>query len=488
MIEKSDSSYGMTNCDLYRTDRVTLNPKNYMLPGISKLRPADYGDNFNDFGKLIHKIKGNASQGLDEFGKIFYDSDGNPEVNGSSDFNKIVKQCDNIVILSRVKSYKMFGYNTGYSRSGMLVHRSIVSLESDVKMDIKYYTNPATNDKPTTYKIDSFNTKKSDTEIRNTIAHEFSHNYLSDEYSGNELNLNERDVSYQQQIAQDLKFSNLQTGYELKNSITNHDVDAAKIKWRWPRVKKIGVGIFTEEEDVNGNPIMVGIKLKQGTTDIYQCKIKTNANDATDKKNSFDQSEKILLRRRFLFDTEYLVCEVTFFGSPDANGIQEIEFKPQVSLNIQNYDEGFMIILPHWRNGTQDLYHNIVYHAIEEAMTSTNVTAGSVILERGRALARIDDRKNNEPQRIDPNFRNNSSNNNAIIKRLGNNTSLIVGLYAGGNDSYKQGLYHATGFCQMRGSKKDTPNKFCPVCSYILIDYLHPIKHPVLDKKLPKYR
>ena len=62
----------------------------------------------------------------------------------------------------------------------------------------------------------------------------------------------------------------------------------------------------------------------------------------------------------------------------------------------------------------------------------------------------------------------------------------IVGLYHGGRH-YACGIFHPTGWCMMRDSDY-SDSAFCAVCSYVLVDMIHPFRHFELDRHLePDY-
>lgn len=62
------------------------------------------------------------------------------------------------------------------------------------------------------------------------------------------------------------------------------------------------------------------------------------------------------------------------------------------------------------------------------------------------------------------------------------NVPLIVGLYAGGA-RFACGIYHPVGWCMMRNTR---PAKrleaFCPVCRYVLVDFIDPSQHGSIDR------
>jgi hypothetical protein len=57
----------------------------------------------------------------------------------------------------------------------------------------------------------------------------------------------------------------------------------------------------------------------------------------------------------------------------------------------------------------------------------------------------------------------------------------VVGLYEGGA-LVACGIYHPTGYCIMR-STDESSRPFCPVCRYVLVDFLNPAVHAAIDRE-----
>lgn len=452
-LEKKDTAFGMKNTRRYRENLVKYTTANAMHPGSSKFPCAEYTDeDLKIFGKFINKING-----LED---VFYDDDGNPQLSntGNTELDKIVRPADNIIFLSRVKLTSLRGVNIPYKYDNYSAKRSFVSLDSNnVYQGIDCDVSGSSGDTRYSQKSIDFNIE--DNEVRNTIAHEFSHNYLRDEYSGKVGNIiGKTDAP---QIVSELQVSNLTTKYNLETSTGSNNIDGDEIKWRWPRVSKIGIGLESIV-NISGN--------------TYQFKIKTNARRAKDQ-NLFEINNKILLRKRFLFVPDILIGIINKV-TPDANDksvqIIEIDFSSAI-VDPGSYSSDYIIILPFWRTLTE--YQELVHHEIRAAITNTGPN-GSAMVEKDSPPPSL-----NTPQAIQDPFR---INNLALIRKF-NQTTDIVGLYAGGRNSYEEGIYHSSGFCLMRGSKDNIPNRFCPVCSYMLIDYLDPLKHPFADENYGEY-
>lgn len=221
----------------------------------------------------------------------------------------MLQQSNNIVILSKVRNNGVRGTNVKYEYSETVndevfnyhTQRSTISLENKVTTVFKCAVPTSGDDngkffqKPLEEQVGN--------SVRNTIIHEFSHNYLLDEYSNLVGNLSDQkhDIKRNNILAK-VKESNIQVGKELETS--SHFIDGNKIRWRWPRVKKVGLGEISKEND-NIDVTNSG--------NSYTCSVKTNVLKANDTKLGFDKTDKILLRKRFLFDSsvdDYIVGEL----------------------------------------------------------------------------------------------------------------------------------------------------------------------------------
>ena len=461
-LEKRDTAFGIKNIRLYRDDagRFTT-PSSYFF-GSSKFPSASYNNNnIVHFGKFINKIRGN-NQHTQNLGKIFYNDDGYPQPSnsGNIELDKIVGPANNIIILSRITRTSLRGVNVPYFYNNYSSRISYVSLHSG-NSDKGIICDISNNQ----YSQASLEFSFEDNEIRNTIAHEFSHNYLKDEYSGRQGDIYGKPDA--NDIKTDLEISNLTTSLDLETSAGVNNINGQNIKWQWPRISKIGMATDS----------LVPV---QGSSGIYQCTLRTNGRNARNIKDSFQLNDRVLLRKRFLFTTDYIACNVESIVSRSKN-IQVINIKPDSPINESDYGNDFIILLPFWTPSLPSTpYQKLVHHEIRDAITNTGVN-GSPMLDTDSLPLVL-----NKPQEIMASFR---SANLSIINKFTNTNikSNIVGLYAGGRNSYVKGIYHGTGFCMMRGSKDNIPNSFCPVCSYMLIDYIDPMQHPYADSNYGEY-
>lgn len=502
-LEKMDTSYGVTNTFLKREIREVFEPTRYIGAGTTKFPPtSENAGAIVNFGSYINKITDPIKAG---FGQIFFDQNGIPELGKDKNeyIKQLVKPSDNIILLSRVRTNGVYGTNQILSVTVKLneddpgtdlsLHRTVASIEAKIATSFK--CKRTVTDDIYRYEQDNLDVKETRNQVKNTIVHEFSHNYLRDEYSAKFGDLNQ-DATERTKLKEVADYSNLEIGKDLETQ--THYIDASKIKWRWPRIRKIGLGIVDQPVD--------NIKFENNA---YSCIVQTNAININDNANSFEVGDRILLRKRFLFDKKaYIQATVT-------SSINEVDYKQKITFSSSNqittsdYDDGFIIVLPFWRtdsSASENDFQYLIHHEVENAISQANYFS-NVITKPGRPMVFADDRNNNRPQNIlkefldtsPPSFKN-------FIANAEKNKSKVVGLYAGGLLSYFIGIYHPTGFCTMRGfvgedredilqrdligiekAKLITSNSFCPVCSYILIDYIDPLKHPSMDVKYGNY-
>ncbi|MDR2222416.1 MAG: hypothetical protein LBE34_06720 [Flavobacteriaceae bacterium] len=459
-LEKADTSYGITFLKMNRSER-----KSFLLGqelGISgqKFPPTfDLLPNLTQFGKYISNIKGNTSN-TENFGKIYYHANGVPNTEiGNKEFQSgIVRQFDHIVILSRINSNDYKGGNIGVPLTDIgMVHKSILSLETNSISLIKCSTINATTNKPKTYISNEVEVNDSSAVLHNLILHELSHNYLKDEYALRVKNLSNENIDLQKKVSDYFKTSNIQTHIDLLNASGN--ISGEKIKWRFPIVNQIGIGIEKLQDLRNNN---------------YSLRVRVN----TGRNKKFENNDKILLRQRFLFDTnqKYVICTIVRVEEVEGDK-QIISIISSETLVINQYDAfQFVIIKPYWINNNE--YREVLSQSIREGIS-----------EKKKVLLSKDNIGKRDVKQL-PNVEFQT-----YINQLGvADKSRIVGLYAGasgGAYDYNEGVYHPTGFCIMRSTKpatdpttdRDTPNSFCPVCSYILTDYINPLLHPDMDRK-----
>ena len=492
-LEKCNTTYGVTNGYFHREDRLRFKPQQMLGPGTLKFPPTLYNSKaIKKFGEFISLIPG-TNGAPENFGEIYYTATGHPTPNntGNSKLNTLFQQSNNIVIVSNLRNNGIYGVNAQYIFSETVspniitqyrVHRSTIAGENELTRPFNCVINSQTG--PTKYFQSNLRQRSKTNLVRNTIVHEFSHNYLLDEYSNSPGDLSSTvNDRLRNIITTETKDSNVQVGKDLETA--SNFIDGNEIKWNWPRIKKIGLGDVTE-----------GIKLVTGSADTYECKIQTNAINKNIKEVSFQNSEEVLLRKRYLFDTSTsgdIKCSIE---SVDDAGdyTQKIKLKPTSPIVTTDYDEGFIIILPHiYRDNNTDHVQKLVHHTINNAITTTNYGFDN-IQKPGRPMVIEENVNNNTPQQLDPNFLQWPGNFVTISKFKTLHKFKIVGLYAGGSLSFRRGIYHSTGFCAMRGffeaaDKKEQIiyNGFCPVCTYILIDHIDPLKHPSADDKYGEY-
>lgn len=466
-LEKPDTSYGVS---LYKTNRESRERFiSYSEINISKQKfPSDANTALNlfQFGKYISSIKGNSSE-TSNFGKIYYTEDGVPElgmINHEFQQNS-VKQCDNIVILSRINTNASKGGNIGIPTNYGTIRKSILSLETDNTNFTKCSTVEANDKKPITYIPSTVSTDKRSMSLYNLILHELSHNYLKDEYAISDTNLLAESETFQKDVGTYFKNTNLQTNFELLNQ--SGDITGDKIKWRFPRVNKIGFGT----EDIKN----------AASSNNYTVKVKIN----TTKGKIFVNGDKILLRKRFLFATDYISCTISSATQPNNESIQDITITTSQSITISDYKKyEYLIISPFWLDEAFIEYQELVHKAIRE----------SISIRKKPLLSKDTSSSNRRLKQIPDTIFSNPIRLTGAI-----DSSRVVGLFASGSSGpydFNEGIYHPTGFCVMRSIdpkvkdslNRETANTFCPVCSYILIDYIDPLLHSEMDNKYGIYK
>ncbi len=465
-LEKSDTTYGVVNIYLERSLESFIPRKNLE---VSKYKFK----NWMEYGKFISEIK---SIEYSNFGKLFYNASGNAIYQRNPIGEKIIEnltyrfvmptQANNVVILSRINLDGFKGINSSHtvtdetSRISAELKRSILCLQSREEKDNDYKYEIIDNKK---YKLKDipFNTDLND-ETKNTFFHEFSHNYLLDEYNDGNIDFSSLDISDQQDETELTKFSNLQTKYDLQdpkplrpNSGGNIKVD--NIRWRWPRIKKIGIGLT-----INVSP-----------GNMLSCTIQK-----PEEALKFEINTIVLIRKGSLFSNNYIRCCIDKIVNIDGNKQFITLTALEDFVNDISYKNNYFIIEPCWIDTGKTKYQELV-HPITNKWIKDNQ----------RAL--VEWSQYEEAQVIDPNLQASVFEGFDLMK--------MIGLFAGGtsNQPFSRNLYHSAGFCIMRNTKLDSEelirdpvsgkeasvkNSFCQVCQYILVDFIDPTLHPLIDQ------
>jgi hypothetical protein len=282
-------------------------------------------------------------------------------------------------------------------------------------------------------------------------AHEIGHSFfLGDEYSG------EGTMPAAENV--DGTNVNLQKSGDLKPGA---DIDGAKIKWRWPRIKKAAVIVDVVD---GASPGTFTFSLVPG------------------QGNQFSKGETILLRKRKMLEslkktTTVLATELEVDDPHAADSVTvKVKGAGAVTLaDLKAFPGGSIVFVP------------VVAPAsvLSAAYPYAELVAKNVmdhITARKRAL------------NVDPADPLECTGDNSAIQMPikidiplaipAANLPQIVGLFTGGHH-FNCGVYHPTGSCIMRNSDDDG-KQFCPVCQYALVEMINPYKHWEIDIEYAK--
>ncbi len=283
-----------------------------------------------------------------------------------------------------------------------------------------------------------------------TTVHEFGHALgLGDEYG--EV-LGNFPAS---QVERLTFFGNLQARSQV---LTGGNIIGAKIKWKWPRVKKAAVvdGTITPEA---GNKYRIPLRNGQG--------------------NQFTVGDTVHLRLRVppqTIDLDQLTSNAFEIESKSAS---EVVVKPKggiaVTPAIVTFVKGSVLYIP--VPAPASVFNATDYPYAE--MIAFNIK--NYIVTQNKPLT-------DDPCTMPANATQAGATQVPILNR-GPGVSLpfcygnavrIVGLYSGGS-RYDCDIYHPAGTCMMRGSENTNILEFCAVCRYVIVEKIDPYKHFEID-------
>lgn len=351
-LEKSDTTYGISNNYLNRSQdifqpAVELNFSNLKFK------------HWKEFSLFVNRIGGIQ---FPKLGTHFYNENGDAVITsvaiGEETIDDIVfkkhvpNQANNIIILSRLHQMHFAGYN--HQRTINLVetkitttlHRSIICLENTNKKNILFQARLIESKR---YKLGKIVIPSNlNHVVKNTFVHEFSHNYLLDEYNNQQIKFTELPYPEQKKESENLKFSNLQTNYDLltiKPPAAGGQITVQNIKWLWPRISVIEIGnIVTKSGD------KLNFLLKP---------LETN--------HSFKVNDVILFRKASLFYGEHIHCKIETIITTETR--TTIVVKPSKDVTIDSsYLNNYFLIAPYWIDSStyQELVHPITKNWIEQ--------------------------------------------------------------------------------------------------------------------------
>lgn len=472
-LEKSDTTYGVVNKyserfegSFMRTHRIEMSTLKFK--------------SWEDYGMFINNIKGQLSSNI---GTLYYNNKGEvilskyfvgKQKEGNQDYWNVKSlQADNVVILSKLYNIGLNGYNHVKSSFGVgkmnntdvnlvtEIHKSYISLDpvKVARYILSYTLRQNSNTEPTKIYLKEISTPINlNNQTKNTFFHEFSHNYLLDEYNAQRVDFNTLVIQEQKEVTESSKFTNLQTSYDLQDPKPNfpgvvNNIKVNDIRWLWPRIQKIGIGMSITKRGDNYEAIVT----------------------AFPKENKFVKEEVVLFRKKSLFTTDYIRFRIINDVDPNTGRmllvLSPLEHFPIENLNLNRGE--FYIISPYWIDEAKTIYQELVHPVIKKWMTDNNKPLVSISNKDLRMSL-----PDNNPQVID-------INDDVFIDF---DRTQVIGLFAGGTiyEGYNKGVYHPSGFCIMRNVQHDTvrrtsSNAFCQVCQYILVDFIDPTLHPIID-------
>jgi hypothetical protein len=282
-----------------------------------------------------------------------------------------------------------------------------------------------------------------------TVAHELAHSWLLlDEYGGGGLIGDDR--------ADALKdFANVQPRKAL---LTAGNLDADKIKWRWPRVAKAGVldAAPTDDSGTGAGPFRVKLRKNHG--------------------HQFGRGDIVRLRTRPL-PTATTSGRLRINRMLADGDLVELVPLPGSVLNVAAFPAGSVLLSPKRAADAAD-------GAPGDDLELVHPTVRARINATRNPLNALHTDPPNRPcagtEMPTPTGATNFPL--GVAPRPPRHTSWIVGLHENG-DTFDCDVYHPSGVCLMRqqtfgearGANVITrAYEFCPVCRYTIADVLDP--------------
>lgn len=435
---------------------------------------ATYNLNGNRLNKInLNKIISGLEYEGNNIGHLFFNTNGTLTTGN----NGKQSNGNNVIVLTNGWNAGKFAAMNIRSPNGNLVIATILTpLGNLIEGNVVFSTD--TNNVP---QIPTINSLSKDTIYRS--VHEFSHNFLEDEYSIKDNT--PLDSGNTAVIEQTKKLFNLQSKKLITNS--NH-LQSNLTKWVIPRIKKIAI-----------------ISAISGTSPNFTITI-----SAEHDQYKFKQGDIIILRTRKLkphsfFDNAF--DDGSSIPNTKYGGKMRINSRANNDLSV-TLETGEVFNRSHFPTGSLIICASVdVNGSIEHLIHKDVIT----IMDNANAGMFEIDTNHNRIQGRSKNFFTGMKNGNGTYYN-------IVGLYAGGQIEvgldYTSNLYHPAGACIMRNASAkysnynintldDKPlnmtisdltypkidqyqNYFCPVCRYILIDEIDPLQHPKNDADFQK--
>lgn len=249
-------------------------------------------------------------------------------------------------------------------------------------------------------------------------------------------------------------------------------ISGKNIKWNWPRIMKAGV----LKEYLSVTSTRLEIRLD-------------NEYRPYDMRDYFNTANNVRFRQRTLPVVETSKQEFHIDSKKDDPKGDILTLKPTNSeeFNESDFPIGSLVIvtrpetLPVDEFPDDKPYQRLIHKAV---LNHINVfkrpltappppSSGNIehkcLAELKKESPRPSATETQIPRNI-PVLRN--------PKPKSSNECMIIGLYEGGMDYYCS-VYHASGYCNMRGGNM---NRFCHVCRYFIVDKLDPSLHRDIDR------
>ncbi|HEY7618113.1 MAG TPA: hypothetical protein VH834_00010 [Solirubrobacteraceae bacterium] len=291
-------------------------------------------------------------------------------------------------------------------------------------------------------------------EIWTTAAHELGHSFtLEDEYGG-------RGLLPAARVNDVARGNNVHSRASL---LTGANLDADKIKWRWPRLRKAGV-ISAAPTDLGGGKYRVTLNVGQG--------------------KPFVVDDVVRFRLRPLLTAPAPTDR--FIVTSVAVDVLEVQKLTAAAFVPANFPAGTALIRParapdpdapnHVFGADLELMHQSIRARINLKRNPLNAADGDPLNRPCPGLAL----PTPTPATNFPGAPPQPPNPPAY-------SAWIVGLYENGFE-FDCDVYRPTGVCIMRTlhyedkpTKTESAYQFCPVCRYAMVDFIDPSKHAAID-------
>lgn len=299
-----------------------------------------------------------------------------------------------------------------------------------------------------------------------TLAHELAHNFgLGDEYTEFNRRFDLQD--------EPLGSANLQTEKNAQNPVGKFSGD--EIKWNWHRISKAAV-ILPNKTDATKPPITessglfeIPLRLGHGLQFVKNDKVLLRVrkwNEPIQKKPdslSLAQLLEIVEIKKFEFG-------VTDPPPRDRIVVRPVNAGAVTLAQLERFKEGSIVYLP--TPAPESVRHPVNYPFAE--MVPLNIKQAITVQNRPLTEVPCTD--------VTGAFMQLPDLTNIEVNLRGKFfTPFIVGLYEGGGKD-TCGIMRPAGKCMMRAHYEEHAF-FCPVCRYVIVDFVNPFVHFQIDQE-----